>query len=70
MFDREMQAALLADGEKLRQLTGEDHGPYYFIPHFVDSPIVAQQQGGDESWEAHGNPYRHGCDPATASPSS
>jgi hypothetical protein len=28
-FDREMQAALEADGEKLRHLTGEDHGPYF-----------------------------------------
>lgn len=27
-FDREMQRALEADGEKLRQLTGEDHGPW------------------------------------------
>lgn len=25
----EMRAALEADGEKLRQLTGEDHGPYF-----------------------------------------
>jgi hypothetical protein len=25
----EMQKALLADGEKLRQLTGEDHGPQF-----------------------------------------
>lgn len=25
----EMQKALEADGEKLRQLTGEDHGPYF-----------------------------------------
>jgi hypothetical protein len=24
-----MQRALEADGEKLRQLTGEDHGPYF-----------------------------------------
>lgn len=29
-FDREIQAALEADGEKLFQLTGEDHGPFYF----------------------------------------
>jgi hypothetical protein len=29
-IDREMQRALLADGEKLRQLTGEDHGPWGF----------------------------------------
>jgi len=28
-FSTEMQAALEADGEKLRQLTGEDHGPYF-----------------------------------------
>ena len=27
-FDIEMQRALEADGEKLRQLTGEDHGPF------------------------------------------
>jgi hypothetical protein len=26
--DREMQRALELDGEKLRQLTGEDHGPF------------------------------------------
>lgn len=28
-FDREMQAALEADGAKLAALTGEDHGPYF-----------------------------------------
>ena len=27
-MDKEMQKALEADGEKLRQLTGEDHGPW------------------------------------------
>lgn len=27
-WDREMERALEADGEKLRQLTGEDHGPF------------------------------------------
>lgn len=27
-YDKEMQAALFADGEKLRALTGEDHGPW------------------------------------------
>lgn len=27
MMDKEMQRALEADGEKLRALTGEDHGP-------------------------------------------
>jgi hypothetical protein len=35
-----MQAALIADGEKLAALTGEDHGPY-----FTDTaPTVAAQQ--------------------------
>lgn len=29
-FSKEMQKALEADGEDLRQLTGEDHGPYFF----------------------------------------
>lgn len=27
-FDDEMMAALEADGEKLRRMTGEDHGPF------------------------------------------
>lgn len=27
-MNREMMKALEADGEKLRQLTGEDHGPW------------------------------------------
>ena len=27
-FDKEMERALMADGEKLRALTGEDHGPW------------------------------------------
>lgn len=30
-FDREMQRALEADGEKLRQLTGEDQGPEFWF---------------------------------------
>jgi transcription initiation factor TFIID subunit TAF12 len=30
-FDREMQAALEADGEKLRQLPGKDHGPLFLL---------------------------------------
>lgn len=29
IFDSEMRKALEADGEKLRQLTGTDHGPYF-----------------------------------------
>ncbi|MEX2739972.1 hypothetical protein AB3480_00735 [Rhizobium mongolense] len=30
-FDKEMQKALEADGEYLRQMTGEDHGPYFLV---------------------------------------
>jgi hypothetical protein len=30
LFNKEMQRALQADGEKLRQLTGEDHGPHFW----------------------------------------
>lgn len=29
-FNKEMMAALEADGKTLRQLTGEDHGPAFF----------------------------------------
>ena len=28
----EMEKALRADGEKLKQLTGEDHGPFMWCP--------------------------------------
>lgn len=31
-MDKKMQRALEADGEKLRQLTDEDHGPFVFCP--------------------------------------
>jgi hypothetical protein len=37
MADDEMMKALLADGEKLRQLTGEDHGP--FCPRCLVNPL-------------------------------
>lgn len=34
----EMERALRDDGEKLRQLTGEDHGPYFINdPHLWDN---------------------------------
>lgn len=31
-MDKAMQAALIADGEKLKALTGEDHGPRFISP--------------------------------------
>jgi hypothetical protein len=42
--DREMHRALELDGEKLRQLTGEDHGPWYFAdcPHCMGSGVIGK----------------------------
>jgi len=37
MFEKEMQAALISDGEKLAALTGEDHGPWD-LADFVLAP--------------------------------
>ena len=37
-FSPEMQRALEQDGEKLRQLTGEDHGPV-FVHDATDRPV-------------------------------
>lgn len=46
--DREMQKALEADGEKLRQLTGEDHGPWpRSLPHAVDWQFQRVNDEGD-----------------------
>lgn len=47
-YDREMQAALEADGEKLRQLTGEDHGPWNpLLRHSVDWQFHRVDADGD-----------------------
>lgn len=35
---REMQKALEADGDKLRALTGEDHGPFSLDDLFLTEP--------------------------------
>lgn len=35
-WDKEMQKALEADGEKLRQMTGKDHGPRFAADPFID----------------------------------
>lgn len=51
MFTKEMQRALEADGKKLRQLTGEDHGPY-----FDEEPIhvsTCEPCGGTGTIEKH-----------------
>ena len=44
-FDKEMQDALIADGEKLTQLTGEDHGPYFI----TDSLVPGKYWGNTEA---------------------
>lgn len=36
-WDKEMQGALEADGEKLRQMTGADHGPRFLTDPFIDA---------------------------------
>jgi len=47
-WDDEMQRALEADGEKLRQLTGEDHGPWPRMPrHSVDWQFQRVDADGD-----------------------
>jgi hypothetical protein len=45
IFDKEMQKALEADGEKLRQMTGEDHGPYFF--NFEEEDAECWDCGGE-----------------------
>lgn len=42
-FTQEMRRALEADGEKLRQLTGEDHGPEFLL--------TCPECEGEGSWE-------------------
>lgn len=42
-MDEEMMKALMADGEKLRAMTGEDHGPYF---------IYDEAGGIDQDWFA------------------
>jgi hypothetical protein len=34
-FNSEMQRALIADGEKLRDLLGVDHGPWFEVPFLL-----------------------------------
>lgn len=58
-FDLAMQRALEADGEKLFQLTGEDHGPFYFddVTVYVPCPCCFESSG--YVWE-HGTDWDSG----------
>jgi hypothetical protein len=47
-MDKEMMAALEADGEKLRQLTGEDHGPAFLSPTY-DTAAAPAWYSADEA---------------------
>lgn len=58
-YDREMQKALEADGEKLRQLTGEDHGPWTFEPAVSFSPCPHCFESSGYVWE-HGTSWETG----------
>lgn len=60
-FDHGMQRALELDGEKLRQITGEDHGPWVLsedlYPGQAPCPHCFESSG--YVWE-HGNDWNSG----------
>jgi len=49
-MNKETIRALEADGEKLRQLTDEDHGPYW-----LEECDVCNGSGIEEVYAGHGN---------------
>jgi hypothetical protein len=52
MFTKEMMDALEADGEKLRQLTGADHGPVFLPPGSrTDLPCASLPPWSDDENE-------------------
>ena len=51
-FDKEMEAALIADGEKLRALTGEDHGP---LEHEAEGCPKCGAVSGNDWNQCHGH---------------
>lgn len=53
IFDKEMQAALEADGEYLRQMTGEDHGPIFLV--------TCEACGGEGLISTRATVYEAGC---------
>lgn len=62
-FDLEMQRALEADGEKLFQLTGEDHGPYFLGDDtaFAPCPVCFESCGFhvEHGYDWDSGPYSH-----------
>lgn len=60
MFSKAMMAALEADGEKLRQLTGDDHGPVFL----ADAPEAwkdCEVCGGDGVIYKTAQVFEPGC---------
>lgn len=47
IFDKEMMKALKADGEKLRQMTGEDHGPWDLDDEWLAELEACKARGCD-----------------------
>ena len=58
-FDLDMQRALEADGEKLFQLTGEDHGPYFLGDETAFAPCPYCFESSGYVWE-HGHDWESG----------
>lgn len=58
MSDLDLRRALEADGEKLRQLTGEDHGPW-LEPQSFTAPCPCCFESSGYVWE-HGNDWASG----------
>lgn len=59
-MDKEMMKALELDGEKLRQLTGQDHGPEFW----ADCP----ECGGEGSIDVWESVSKWSIDPPSAHP--
>ncbi len=53
LFDNEMMKALEADGEYLRQMTGEDHGPVFLV--------TCEACGGEGVFHKRATVYEAGC---------
>lgn len=59
-WGREMQRGLGLDGEKLRQMTGEDHGPWSIEDEYPgQAPCPACFESSGYVWE-HGNDWNSG----------
>jgi hypothetical protein len=60
MLTDEMRRALALDGDKLRQLTGQDHGP-----HFIVDRVDPQQRLAALDWAADAIKAQDGGDMTT-----